>query len=150
MNLLSLFERKFHMPEKTTIQGNITSEIKGIIGGMVIGDININADLVIKTTGTVNGNVHAKNVLIKGRVYGNVYSEGKVYAYKNSEVEGDIFATESIIDKESVVKGKISQLHQANTSATTIPSEPVKRIPEITTIHIEKNQQSDSSSQNWF
>lgn len=151
MNLPSLFERRFHVPKETTVQGNIMSEIKGIIGGIIIGDMNINADIVIKRSGTVNGNIHAKNVLIKGKVNGNVYCEGRVYVYKNAEVDGDIFATESIIDKESIVKGRLSQLHQSDQSVIAKGSAVRGASTDKGIMRIDKSvQPPDKSVQTWF
>lgn len=152
MNLPSfLFERRFYVPKETTVQGNIMSEIKGIIGGIIIGDMNINADIVIKRSGTVNGNIHAKNVLIKGKVNGNVYCEGRVHVYKNAEVDGNIFAAESIIDKESIVKGKLSQLHQGDVSAIAEGSAAMEPSTDKGIMHIDKsNQPPDKSVQTRF
>jgi cytoskeletal protein CcmA (bactofilin family) len=151
MNLLTLLERKFYLPEKTTVHGNIMSEIKGLIEGVVIGDINFNADLIIKKGGTVNGNIHAKNVLVKGRVNGNIYCEGRVTVYKNAEVDGNIFATESIIDKESIVKGKLSQLHQGDLPVNAESSQVVEPYTDKGTLRIDKsNQPPDKSVQTRF
>lgn len=151
MNLPSLLERKFYVPEETAVHGNIMSEIKGIIGGRVIGDINVNAALVIKKSGTVNGNIHAKNVLIKGKVNGNVYCEGRVHVYKNAEVDGNIFAAESIIDKESIVKGKLSQLHQGDLSVIAEGSATMEPSTDKGIMHIDKsNQPPDKSVQTRF
>lgn len=149
LNFFTLFQRKFFMPEGTIVQGNITSEIKGIIAGLVTGDVNITADVVIKETGTVNGSVKGKNVVIRGKIKGDVRSEGKVYALKNAEVHGNIFAGESIIDKESVVKGKISQLHTNTSGATTVTSD--KPSTEYTPApRAEKTSQPDDAAQSWF
>ena len=152
MNLLSLFERKFYVPLKTTINGNVNSAVNAVIAGTIVGDVKIEADLIILKNGTIQGTVRANNVVVKGKVFGDIHCEGKVNIHANAEVQGNIFATESIIDKGSVVIGKISQLHTAEANLIiTQPPEHFKTSAETTNIKVQKsNQSSDSSAESWF
>lgn len=102
----------FYISKHTTVNGNISSDRSGSIAGTVNGDVTINGMLTVEKGAILNGDLYAKNIVVKGVIKGNVYSEGKVYACKNSEVHGNIFAREAIIDKESLVKGALAQIQQ--------------------------------------
>src|SRR5215831_3701400 len=107
MNLLYFIKPGLHVSKQTVIHGNITTDTNSYIAGTIHGDITANATLVIEKNGVINGNAHAKNVIVKGKIKGNIHSDGKVDVKKKGEIDGQVYAAEGNGDKDGVVKGSI-------------------------------------------
>ena len=114
MNLSLFFRSGFYISKRTVINGNISTNEYGRISGIINGDIESRAHLTIEKNGIINGDVYAKDILIRGKIKGNVQCSGKVYVAKQGEVHGNIYASEVIIDKESLLKGGMAQLHETD------------------------------------
>lgn len=147
MNLLFFLRGDFYISKPSVISGNITSAKNGSLAGTVNGDITIRGKLTIEKTGTLNGDVYAKEIVVKGLVKGNIYCEGKVYACKNAEINGNIIAREAMIDKESKVKGAISQIRRKKTETESVPEE---ELAETNMTAIANKLMPDDPPQNWF
>ena len=83
-----------------TIKGDISGDEDLLIEGKVEGNIHLeNCSLTIETGSIIHADIHAKNVFIRGFVYGNVYAAEKVFIDENARVFGDISAARiSILD----------------------------------------------------
>ena len=147
MNLSAIFKPAFYISKGTTINGSISTDDNGNINGTINGEITSQSNLTIEKNGTVNGDVLAKNVLVKGKIKGNIYCNGKAHVSKNGEVHGHIYAGEVTIDKESVLKGGMAQLH-AN-EATEI-TEQKEAAVEATTAVLANKPVASEVPQNWF
>ncbi len=112
MRPILLLSKGFYIPAGIVVNGNFVSEKEGGIEGTINGDVQVNATLTIEKKGIINGELHAKDLIVKGHVNGNIYCEGRVCVLKDAAVEGDIFASECRIDKSSFVKGVISHINQ--------------------------------------
>lgn len=72
-----------------SIEGNIIAEKGLTILGLVTGDVYSQSDLLhIGDTGLVRGNIDGENVLLSGKVVGNVRARGNLSI--NGHVRGDI------------------------------------------------------------
>ena len=60
---------------ETEITGNISGNGNYKIDGNVIGNITVNGDLIVSRDASVTGNLSAKNIMIEGKVEGNVIAE---------------------------------------------------------------------------
>lgn len=141
MRPLFLLNKGFYIPAGIVVMGNFVSEKEGGIEGKINGDVQVKASLTLEKNGIINGDLHAKDLIIKGRVNGNIYCEGRVCVLKDAVVEGNIFAAESRVDKLSIVRGVISHINQREENGNglkseetpegiLIPSIPEKIIPE--------------------
>jgi len=110
MNLLYFIKPGLYVSKQTVIHGNIITDTNSYIAGAIHGDITSHATLVIEKTGAINGNAHAKKVIIKGKIKGNIHSQGKVDVKNSGEIEGHVYATEVNVDKQSALKGTIRKL----------------------------------------
>ena len=83
-----------------TVKGEITGEEDLLIEGKIEGNIHLeNSTLTIEKGSIIHADIHAKNVFIRGFVYGNVYASEKVFIDENARVFGDISAARiSILD----------------------------------------------------
>ena len=110
MNLLYFIKPGLHVSKQTVIHGNIITDTNSYIAGTIHGDITTQSTLIIEKNGVINGNAHAKNVIVRGKIKGNIHSDGKVDVKKNGEIEGHVYATEVNVDKQSSLKGTIRKL----------------------------------------
>ncbi len=114
MNLLFFLKPGLYVSKHTIINGNISTDANGSVAGTINGDIVTKATLVVEKNGLINGNAHAKNVIVKGKINGNVHSEGKVDVIKKGEIGGHVYALEVNVDEESLVKGEVTKINVAS------------------------------------
>jgi cytoskeletal protein CcmA (bactofilin family) len=90
----------------------ICGEVKGsedlIVDGRVEGTVSL-ADnrLTIGPSANVAADLAAKDVLIQGRVQGNVVATGRVELRAGCSVEGDIRALRLAVEDNAVFRGKV-------------------------------------------
>ena len=88
--------------------GNVTAAGDLVIDGKVEGTIELgDHNLTIGETASVKADLVAKDVIIAGKVKGNVLGAGKVELRKSSDVEGDITAPRFTMEEGAVLSGKV-------------------------------------------
>jgi cytoskeletal protein CcmA (bactofilin family) len=90
----------------------IRGEVKGsedlTIDGHVEGTIDLSENrLTIGPNADVVADLSAKDVLIQGRVKGNIVATGRVELRAGSAVEGDVRALRLAIEENAVFRGKV-------------------------------------------
>ncbi|HEY1649807.1 MAG TPA: polymer-forming cytoskeletal protein [Terracidiphilus sp.] len=90
----------------------IRGEVKGsedlIVDGHVEGTVSLSESrLTIGPTAQVAADLTAKDVLILGRVQGNVIASGRVELRAGCAVEGDIKALRLSVEDNAVFRGKV-------------------------------------------
>lgn len=90
----------------------ICGEVKGnedlIIDGRVEGTVNLSeCRLTIGPTANVAADLSARDVLILGRVQGNVVASGRVELRAGCSVEGDIRALRLAVEDNAIFRGKV-------------------------------------------
>ena len=90
----------------------IRGEVKGsedlIVDGHVEGTITLtDSRLTIGATAQVAADLVAKDVLIQGRVQGNVVANGRVELRAGCSVEGDIRALRLSVEDNAIFRGKV-------------------------------------------
>lgn len=91
------------------IKGDLTGEEDLVVEGKVEGKIDLpQNELTIGANGNVKAELHAKTVLVIGRVAGNVSASEKVEVQATGVVDGDVQAPRLIIQEGAVVNGSIS------------------------------------------
>jgi len=90
----------------------ILGEVKGsedlIIDGRVEGTVSLQESrLTIGPEATVAANLSAKDILIMGRVQGNLVASGRVELRSGSSLEGDIRALRLSVEDNAVFRGKV-------------------------------------------
>ena len=113
-----------HLAIAGTIDGDIEANGNVIITGTVNGNISCdnlildscNLSTIIKTTGdveikegsSVKGEVHCRNLIIRGHVEGIIRAAERICIYKDAYIIGDIEANELGVEFGAKIKGKIS------------------------------------------
>jgi cytoskeletal protein CcmA (bactofilin family) len=90
----------------------ICGEVKGsedlILDGHVEGTVTLAENrLTVGPTATIAANLSAKDILIMGRVQGNVVASGRVELRAGCNLEGDIHAARLAIEDNAVFLGKV-------------------------------------------
>ena len=97
----------------------IRGEVKGsedlIIDGHVEGAISLAENrLTIGPNADVLADLSARDVLIQGRLKGNIIATGRVELRAGSAVEGDVRALRLAIEDNAVFRGKVDLTQGAN------------------------------------
>lgn len=83
--------------EKTQIEGRLEFSGGVHLDGKVIGNVSAsptdNASTLVRVSrqGEVRGNIYAPNVIINGRVYGDVYASNFVELAENACINGNVY-----------------------------------------------------------
>ncbi len=75
-----------------TVRGDLSAEGAFRVDGTIEGSVESKTAVVIGETGAVTGNVRAADVLVAGKVHGNVCSTGHLEIMATGSIEGDIDA----------------------------------------------------------
>lgn len=116
---------------KTEIVGNVKFSgglhIDGLVKGNVIADAGSGAVVRISDKGCIEGNISAPNIIINGRVRGDVHALEYIELAKKAQVQGDVFyqMMEMVLGAEvngklnHKAKGKKSEAPQAQATTQT-------------------------------
>jgi cytoskeletal protein CcmA (bactofilin family) len=90
----------------------ISGEVKGsedmIVDGRVEGSINLSESrLTIGPNANVVADLAAKDILIMGRVQGNIVASGRVELRAGCTVEGDVCALRLAVEDNAIFRGKV-------------------------------------------
>jgi cytoskeletal protein CcmA (bactofilin family) len=90
------------------VKGEITSEEDLQIDGKVEGPISLRGNrLTVGRTAQLNSEVNAREVVVYGRISGNVHARERVEIKKDGEVHGDITTTRISLEEGAYFKGHI-------------------------------------------
>ena len=108
------------------IKGDLTGEEDLVIEGRVEGKVHLpNNRLTIGQGGNVQAEVHAKSVVVIGRVAGNVSAGERVEVQASGIVDGDVRAPRLAVQEGAVLNGSI-QMSAAKEHAKDHAKEHVK------------------------
>jgi len=99
--------RVTHIAPGTHVEGVLSGATELLIDGEVVGEIRVQAAVVIGTDGVVQGPIAANNVRVGGRVAGNVQATERVEVSPSGSLEGDIAAPRVVIAEGAFFKGRI-------------------------------------------
>ena len=101
-----------------TIKGDIYSEEDLFIDGEVQGSLHVkNSRLTIGPNGKAQSNVKAREVVIQGKVQGNVEAAQKITIRKEGSLVGDIKTAGIIIEDDAYFKGSIDIVRKDEAAA---------------------------------
>jgi cytoskeletal protein CcmA (bactofilin family) len=89
------------------IRGDITSEENLQIEGVVDGSIESNNDVHVGIEGRVNATIRANNIVIHGRVIGDIAASSRVELAPSALLQGNIRAPKLAIAETALFKGSI-------------------------------------------
>lgn len=93
--------------EKSNFKGNLTLSNSIEIKGNFEGDIRTDEDVIIHETGKIKTNVKARNVLIEGRLEGNIEAKRSITIKSKAYVRGDLKGPDLQVQRGADVQCKI-------------------------------------------
>ena len=97
-----------HIGKSVIIKGELSGSEDLYLDGEVEGNIDLrNHNLVIGPNGRVRANVNAKDIVIHGKVDGNITGSDKVELKKSAVLNGDINTQRIVIEDGAFFKGSI-------------------------------------------
>jgi cytoskeletal protein CcmA (bactofilin family) len=97
-----------HIGKSVIVKGELSGSEDLYLDGEVEGSIELRGhSLTIGPNGRVRANVHAKDVVIHGKVDGNVRGNDRVELKKSAVLNGDIFTQRITIEDGAFFKGAI-------------------------------------------
>jgi cytoskeletal protein CcmA (bactofilin family) len=102
------------------VKGAIKSQGSMRIDGSVEGELASTKTITIGTSGSVEGNITAENIIVSGRVRGSLSARGKIVLESTARLEGDINASRLSIAEGASFRGR------SNTGEPTRTTNPVE------------------------
>lgn len=90
---------------KVSITGEVQSEGSLRIDGELDGRIEIKGDLVVGEKGSIKGKVNLNNVLVAGRIEGDIKARGKVKITATGTVLGDVESETFVVEEGGKFQG---------------------------------------------
>lgn len=117
-----------------SIKGDLTGSEDVVVEGKVEGKIELpQNELTIGADGNVHADVHAKTVMVIGRVAGNVSASERVEIQTSGIVEGDVRAPKLVVQEGAVVNGSIQmegKPGEPKPASQAKPAAPSPGVPE--------------------
>lgn len=151
-NILSAAIRKesFCIPKQMVITGSLKADAPGQIAGIVNGDVMVNSRIVILKDGVVNGDVSAEELIVFGKINGNVNRCNKMTVQSGAVIKGNITTVEIHIEKDAIIEGLVSK---SGVHMVTNKKKELLRKTESITEHTETEIEEKSEireRQTWF
>ena len=94
--------------KSVTIRGELTGKEDLYMDGDIEGTITLpESRLTIGPNARVLADITARDIIILGKVNGNVHASGRVELRQTAAVSGDIFAGRLSIEESATVKGQV-------------------------------------------
>ncbi len=119
-----------------TIRGDLTGNEDMVIEGKVEGKVDLpNNQLTIGPNGDVKAEIHAKSIVVVGRLVGNVFGLERVEIQATGKIEGDVTAPKLIVAEGAQLNGAIQMTQKGirtdaaeSETATTPTTAGVRKI----------------------
>jgi len=100
-----------------TLKGDLSGNEDLVIEGHVEGRVDLPSNqLTIGANGSCSAEVHAKNVVVIGKVNGNIIATERIEIQATGLVNGDVSAPKLIVQEGAVVNGAIEMGSKAKAS----------------------------------
>jgi cytoskeletal protein CcmA (bactofilin family) len=101
-----------------TIHGNLEFSGNYTVMGQIVGDVidveNKNAILWLDSSAYVKGNIQCSNLVLVGKLEGNVVATGAVEVCSGATIIGDIQSNRLHVDSNARINGRLSCLNGEN------------------------------------
>ncbi len=98
----------------SSFRGDLAGTGSFIIGGQVTGECDIDGTLTLSIGGSWHGSIRARDVIVAGRVEGEVHASGKLEITSTAQVTGDVSGAEIAIAEGAVIDGGMSVSNRPN------------------------------------
>ncbi|MBV7530074.1 polymer-forming cytoskeletal protein [Chitinophaga sp. sic0106] len=139
------------IPVSVTVSGSIDAAVPGRIDGTVEGDVKTTGKLIISETARIKGHVFAAELILNGKVYGNVYVSDKAQVLSAAHVKGDVNAFSLEVEVGAHIGGvtrkdKLAVQELGKPVQALLPDVPVETKPIEKAVVVPEEDQPTS----WF
>lgn len=99
-----------YIGEETFLEGNLTSKKNLCIYGSVSGSIECQGRVVVGESGNVEADILADEVVVSGKVVGNVTAKSKLEMVSTGVIQGDIKTSHLVMEDGSKFDGHCEML----------------------------------------
>ena len=92
--------------KETIFEGNLTVNSSIRIDGQVNGKVICSGDVTIGKEGLVKNSITARNLIVAGKVFGDVKVENKVHIYDTGAIDGRVVMKSIVIDENGFFRGE--------------------------------------------
>ena len=125
----------------TKLEGTLITRSSVRIDGAIVGGVVADGTIVLSSSGQIQGNVMAENIVVAGVIDGNLTIKDKTNIEPTGEVYGDINTARILVDEQSVFQGK------CNMNADRSKSKKGRlKLKETSPAHPEIRSQSESKA----
>ena len=135
-------ERETILGDDTKFKGSLKFQNNLTINGVFDGNLSSKGSLLIGQTGKVTAEVKVGNIIIEGKVTGNVTADDKIELRSSAELYGDIRAKRIVISEGATFIGK----SDVNPNQEEVPAPPTPRT-EKKTSPSKKDKDSERSTE---
>lgn len=120
------------LSRNVNIDGEIQGEENLHVDGHISGAIKLNGDILIGSSGIVEAEIEANNIVIQGRVTGNVVARQQLEIQSSGSLVGDCTARSIDIKEGAMFEGRSKMLRPTavsggpGASASFAGAEPIK------------------------
>jgi cytoskeletal protein CcmA (bactofilin family) len=110
------------------IQGEVTGSEDLYLDGEIEGTVTLtDSRFTVGPNANVLADIQAQDVIVFGRVEGNIQATGRVELRQSATVVGNIFAARLSIEENAGVSGKVETSGKSEQPASAAPQEEVKQ-----------------------
>ena len=105
------------LSRNVNIDGEIQGEENLHVDGHINGAIKLNGDILIGSSGIVEAEIEANNIVIQGRVTGNVVARQQLEIQSSGSLVGDCTARSIDIKEGAIFEGRSKMLQPSHAPA---------------------------------
>ncbi len=105
------------------IKGNLRFSGELAFDGKLEGEIHTDGLLTLGDSASINGNINAQSVVVRGKLNGNIVAKEKIELKAKTELFGDIRAAKLVIEEGVTFVGK-TEVNPNKAVPTTTPARP--------------------------
>jgi cytoskeletal protein CcmA (bactofilin family) len=110
------FDSTSLLSQNLKIEGEIRGEENLHVDGQIKGFVKINGDIFVGSSGVVDAEVEADNIVIQGRITGNVLARQQLEIQPSGKLIGDCSARSIDIKEGAVFEGRSNMIKASETS----------------------------------
>lgn len=126
----AVFDGNFETPESVRVDGTIN------------GNCNCKELLIIGVEGKINGDITSQNVIISGKVEGDIVANGKLELLSTGKLVGNITARSLVVDEDACFDGRCTMTTGAMENTASMFDKDKSKDKDK-----DKNTQSDGTAE---
>ena len=109
--------------QQCTLEGDLTTQNSIKVDGQIKGTLRAEGRAIIGETGSVKGDVHAADLLVLGRLEGNVHAQ-RLHLHASAQIHGTIEAETLQVDPGARYQGSVTMRDAGAASPAVLPFAP--------------------------